>query len=130
MIMHTQELIPFKRRRNLHRNVKRFYKKYSVYNRKMNEFGEIDEDILVKDIDGFYYTDISKISRKEDHNGKIVVGRAHYIQVSDRSDINAGMHVVIDGKRYEIIDIEDEAGLGISYILTLEDKRLYVSGGG
>lgn len=127
MLMHTQDMMPFKRKRNLHRNIKRFYKKYSIYQRKINEFKEVEGEELVKEIDGFYFNNISTINRKVDDYGKFITGRSHYIQTSEIDGISSGMFAVVDGKRYEIIDIEDEAGLGLSYVLTLEDKILYTS---
>ena len=48
--------------------------------------------------------------------------RKHFIQTLDIEEINEGMYVYIGDKKYEIIDIEDEANLSLSYILTLEES--------
>lgn len=109
-------------KKNLTKHFNRYSDKYEVYTRELNEFKELSDEILVREISGIYYSKNSGISTKTDKAGITKTKKRHLIQTLDIEKINEDMYIYIKDIKYKIIDIENEAGLSLSYILTLEES--------
>lgn len=109
-------------KKNLTKHFNRYYNKYEVYTRELNEFKELSDEILVREINGIYYSKNSGISTKTDKAGITKTKKKHFIQTLDIKKVKKGMYIYIEDIKYKIIDIEDEANLSLSYILTLEES--------
>lgn len=115
-------MITNKQRKNITRQFNKYSKEYQIFKRELNEFKELSGEELVRTIKGIYYYSKGNASRDTDKAGITKTKRKHFIQTLDIEEINEGMYVYIGDKKYEIIDIEDEANLSLSYILTLEES--------
>lgn len=112
-------------KRNLIKHFNRYSKEYKVFTREVNEFKEVIGDIFVREIKGIFYNNTAKVSRssayKVDKTGVTTEFKTHYLLVLDIKEVTTHMYIYVDDKRYEIINIEDEAGLGVSWILKLKE---------
>lgn len=106
---------------NLKKTLKKYYTKYAVYTEKLNEFKESTGEMeFIKNIHGLFYSKRGNVSKKVDKTGMTMQEKRYYIHTLDVSGINTGMIINIDEKQYAIIDIENEAEINSSYIITLE----------
>ena len=109
-------------KKNLTKHFNKYAKKHKLYSRELNEFKELSDEILIGEITGIYYSKNSSISRNTDKSGITKTKKKHFIQTLDIEKVKEGMYIYIEDKKYIIIDIEDEANLSLSYILTLEES--------
>lgn len=114
--------------RNTLRNIKKAFKRASIatnfFQTRINEFNEEDGEELLMTIDGIFYEETSKMNLNISTNGKTITKTYNSLMVlkDDKSDlIKEHMICSIKGKRYEIIDIKNDAKLDIYYILRLSE---------
>ena len=114
--------------RNTLRNIKKAFNKASIrsdfFKIKINEFGEEDGEELLMTINGIFYEETSKMNLNISTNGKTTTKTYQSLMVlkNDESDlIKEHMICSIKGKRYEIIDVKNDAKLDIYYILRLSE---------
>ena len=108
-------------KKNLTKHFNKYAKKHKLYSRELNEFKELSDEILIGEIAGIYYSK-NTVSRNTDKAGITTTKKRHFIQTLDIEKVKEGMYIYIEDKKYIIIDIEDEANLSLSYILTLEES--------
>jgi hypothetical protein len=115
-------------KRNTLRNIKKAFKTASIpadiYQTRINEFNEEDGEELLITIDGIFYEETSKMNLNISTNGKTTTKTYQSLMVlkDDESDlIKEHMICSIKGKRYEIIDVKNDAKLDIYYILRLSE---------
>ena len=116
--------------RNTLRNIKRAFKMASIrsniFQIKKNEFGEEDGEELLLEIDGIFYKETSKVNLNVSTNGKSTTKTYKSLMIlkDDKSSlIREHMICSIKGKRYEIIEIEDDVKLDLYYILRLSEVK-------
>lgn len=112
---------------NTLRKLKKTFKQASIgatiYQLEKNEFGEMEEEKIVTDIDGIFYEETTRVNLNITTNGTATTKSYQSLMVlkDDKSDlIKKHMICSIKGKRYEIIDVKNDGELDIYYILRLK----------
>lgn len=114
--------------KNLRKHFSKYATTYKLFKREMNQYKEWSGDIYVSDIKGIFFSSNAKVNGKNayklDEAGVVTEMKTYKLQVMDLGDITNHMYVHISNKKYEIIDIEDEAGLEVSWILKLKEADI------
>lgn len=113
---------------NTLRNIKKAFRRASIradfFQLIKNEFGEDENEELLITTNGIFYEEKTRINLNVSTNGKSTTKTYKSLMVlkDDKTElIKKHMICLINSKRYEIIDINNDGELNIYYVLRLSE---------
>lgn len=111
----------------INKRLKKLFKTHSIaceiLETRKNEFGEIENDILVTKLNGIFYEETARVNLNINTNGASTTTTYKTLMVlkDDNVDkIKKSMFCIIKGNKYEIIEVNNEGLLDMYYIFRLK----------
>lgn len=115
------------RQLNISKKLKKTFKTHSIacnfFKTEKNEFGEIEDDVLVAKINGIFYEETTRVNLNITTNGASTTTTYKTLMLlkdTESDKIKASMYCVINGTKYEIIEVNNHGQLDIYYLLRLK----------
>lgn len=111
-------------KKDLYKLFKKHSIKCEIYTINKNEFGEIEDDVLLCNINGLFYEETTRVNLNVNMNGTSTTTAYKTLMVlkDNNSDmIKKSMYCIIKGVKYEIVEVVNYGMLDIYYNLRLKE---------
>lgn len=112
---------------NTNRQLKKLFRTHSIaceiLETKKNEFGEVENDILVTKLNGIFYEETARVNLNINTNGASTTTTYKTFMVlkdKEADKVKESMFCIIKGTKYEIIEVNNEGLLDIYYTFRLK----------